>query len=310
MSTQALVAPPLDEEAIQTAPAGPPRATSPVIPMEPMPVVDPLLFVHAIAHHDLEQQRIASQNRLRILTTTEPDEDGVMRGFGLTSAHPDVARLEGLSDGLAELEHAAALGLAQALRRSAIHPWVKQTVGLGEKQTARLLAATGDPYWHLAEGRPRTVSELWAYCGLHVLPADHSTFGAHSGTVGGEQGGDPGHGSCDAHGVSAGVAPRRRRGQQANWSTDAKTRAYLCATSCMKQLRSPYRPVYLARRQRTADTHPEWSPLHSHNDALRIVAKAILRDLWREARRLHHAPEQHTSVSSTTNAAVKPEVSR
>lgn len=33
--------------------------------------------------------------------------------------------------------------------------------------------------------------------------------------------------------------------------------------------------------------HPEWTPSHSHNDGLRIASKAILRDLWREAKRLH-----------------------
>lgn len=286
MTAQALVGP--AETPSQTAPALPPRAEVQATPIAGLPVVDPLLFVHATAHHDLEQQRIASQNRLRILTSREPDEDGVMRGFGLTDAHPDVARLAGLTDGLERLEHDAELGLARSLRRSSIHPWVKATVGLGDKQTARLLAAIGDPYWHLSQDRPRTVSELWAYCGFHVVFLGQSTCGAHSPDAE-AGGGDPGHGSCDAHGVGAGVAPKRRRGIQANWNGDARMRAYLCATSCIKFDRSPYRAVYLARRQHTAATHPEWTLGHSHNDGLRVASKAILRDLWRESRRLHGA---------------------
>lgn len=253
-------------------PAMPP-APSTSSAIQAAPVVEPLLFVHATAHGDLEQQRMASESRLRVLTATEPDADGIMRGFGLDVTHPDVARLAGITEALRQLEHSAELGLRRSLRRGAIHPWVKSQIGLGEKQVARLLAATGDPYWHLAEDRPRTVSELWAYSGLHVITT-HQTS-------------NPGQGNCDTQEVAAGVAAKRRRGVQSNWSTDAKMRAYLCATSCIKHVRSPYRAVYDRRRARTATSHPEWTLGHSHNDALRITSKAILRDLWREARRLH-----------------------
>lgn len=243
------------------------------LPAGPMPIVDPLLFVYATVHNDLEGQRIANQHRLRILTTTTPDEDGIMRGFGLTDQHPDVARLRAILTALESIEHEAELNLRRALRRCAIHPWIKAQVGLGDKQTARLLGVIGDPYWHLAEDRPRTVSELWAYSGLHVLhiPSDPD-----------------GQGRADAHDPPAvGVAAKRRRGQQNNWSPEAKMRAYLCALSCIKKAQSPYRKDYVARREHTATTHPDWTPGHSHNDALRITSKAILRDLWREARRLH-----------------------
>ena len=50
---------------------------------------------------------------------------------------------------------------------------------------------------------------------------------------------------------------------------------------------SPYRVVIDQRRQRTATTHPEWTPGHSLNDAMRVASKRLLRDLWREARRCH-----------------------
>jgi hypothetical protein len=43
----------------------------------------------------------------------------------------------------------------------------------------------------------------------------------------------------------------------------------------------------LDRREHTATTHPEWTKGHSHNDAMRVASKAILRDLWREAKRIH-----------------------
>lgn len=43
----------------------------------------------------------------------------------------------------------------------------------------------------------------------------------------------------------------------------------------------------MAEMNHTAITHPEWTPGHSLNDGMRIASKRLLRDLWREARRIH-----------------------
>ena len=234
---------------------------------------DPTLATLAALLDDIEGNRKAHANRVRILTADEPDEDGVIRGFGLDESHPAVGILSGLSDQLAALEHQTILALQRAMRQHPLAPWQKQAKGVGEKQLARLLASIGDPYLRtMPDGteQPRTVSQLWAYCGLHVVA-----------------GGDSGHVPADTHTWPAGVAARRQKGQKANWSTDAKTRAYLIATSIVKQTNSPYRAIYDARREHTAETHPDWTAGHSHNDALRIVSKAILRDLWRAARTYH-----------------------
>lgn len=266
----------------------------------PMPIgvpslADPSLALAADVLDDLETVRIANGNRFHILTRFEPDEDGVRRGFGLDESHPDVARLGAIVDALKKLEHDATLNLQRQMRR---HPlgWITAPLakggwcGVGEKQLARLLAAIGDPYWNTLHNRPRTVSELWAYCGLHVLPASQGTHDVQPRLAGGDSssaGGDPSHAMSDNHALLAGVAARRRKGQRATWSTTAKTRAHLIAKSCIKQARSPYRKTYDERRAHTATTHPDWTPGHSHNDALRVTSKAILRDLWIEARRIH-----------------------
>ena len=42
----------------------------------------------------------------------------------------------------------------------------------------------------------------------------------------------------------------------------------------------PYGQVFADRRRLTAVTHPEWSKQHSKRDALRIMMKAYLKDLW------------------------------
>ena len=249
---------------------------------------DPILTLAADTLDDLERVKIASQNRLRSLTCDTPDADGVLRGSAMPLAHPEVARLAALVQMVEAAEHQAVLNLQRAMRSHPLGPWVKAQRGIGEKQAARLLAKIGDPCVNATAGTYRTVSQLWAYCGLHVVA-----------------GGDPGQAATDTHCPAAGVAARRQKGQKANWSTDAKTRAWLIVQSCMKQLDascktdtgiaehvegcgcSPYRVVIDQRRQRTAATHPDWTPGHSLNDAMRVASKRLLRDLWREARRCH-----------------------
>lgn len=255
------------------------------------PLADPTLALAADILDDLERVKIANANRLRALTRDTEDSDGEMRGFGLDESHPDVARLAALVGMLEKAEHDATLNLQRAMRRHPLGPWVKAQRGIGEKQAARLLATIGDPYVNGNTGQPRTVSALWAYCGLHV--------------VSGSAGGGPGRYPRDTHAPRAGVAARRQKGQRANWSTLAKTRAWLVIQSCMKQLDaacktdtgiadhidgcacSPYRVVIDNRRKRTAVTRPDMTPAHSLNDAMRVASKALLRDLWREARRIN-----------------------
>lgn len=263
---------------------------------------------------DLERVRIANENRLRHLTRDKADSDGEVRGLGLDARNPHVRRITSVVAQITAAEHDAVLALQNLMRKHPLGPWVKATVGVGEKQAARLLAAIGDPYVRpelvRADGtvepsRPRTVSELWAYCGLHVLPASHTSAVTQTGPAGGNQTGHPGQSSTVAHIAAAGVAPKRQKGQRANWSTLAKTRAYLVAESCIKKAKSPLRPVYDETRTKYADAVHQapcvrcgpagkpasvGSPLsdgHKHARAMRAVSKELLKQLWRESKRLH-----------------------
>lgn len=293
----------------------PPAANRASAPKPAALLADPLLALAADVLSDLEKVRVANENRLRQLTRCAEDSDGETRGFGLDEAHPDVARLAALVGMLAGAEHKATLNLQRVMRKHPLGPWVAAQKGIGEKQGARLLAAIGDPYIRpeitredgTAEPpRPRLVSELWAYCGYHVVPAGQTAPDTQPSRAGGERNGsDPGQVPRDTQSPFAGVAPKRQRGEHANWSAAAKMRAYLAAESCMKQRESPYRAVYDATRAKYAEAihaagcvrcgpkskpAPPGSPLsdgHKHARALRAVAKEILRDLWREARRIH-----------------------
>jgi hypothetical protein len=46
-----------------------------------------------------------------------------------------------------------------------------------------------------------------------------------------------------------------------------------------------YGKAYVDRREHTARTHPDWTLMHAHRDALRIMVKALVEDLWIEWRR-------------------------
>jgi hypothetical protein len=212
--------------------------------------------------NDLEDVRKANGNRLDAL---ERD--------GFPATHPDARVLVDLMNGLIESEKIAVAYLEKVMKKHPLGAWVSSTKGVGLKQGARLLASIGDPYWRSIEPvGPRTVSALWAYCGMHVVD---------------------------------GAAPRRRKGVQSNWSTDAKTRTWLIVGSCIKTLRAPctgeqhdadackcstYRVVYDKRKQHTIANRPDWTDGHRHNDAQRVAGKALLRDLWLAARDLHNPP--------------------
>lgn len=263
---------------------------------------DPALGLLAMQLDAIEGLRIASQNRHRMATRDVADSDGRIRGLGLTEDNPAVKRSAVMLDALEEIEHQVVLGLNRLMRAHPLGPWQKATRGVGEKQLARLLACIGDPFWNTAKDEPRTVSQLWAYCGLHVLPAPSQVHNRdHTNpAVGGDvpAGGDLGQSRTDDQEMSAGVAARRAKGQRANWSTAAKTKAYLIAESCLKA--GSYRNVYDDHKARAAtaihvaDCAPckakAGSPLapgHQHARAMRAMSKQILKDLWIEARRIH-----------------------
>lgn len=229
---------------------------------------DPVLGVLADVLDDLEKVRIANANRVRILTRNEADGDAFQ----------------------------------------------KRHKGIGEKQLARLLAVIGDPYFNDLHQRPRTVSELWAYTGFHVIHTSGSgqaiTDTQRWPATAGTQPHSSGHDLVGTHDINAaGVAPKRTRGQRSNWSEDARKRVWVIASAMPKFPGGQYERTYRDARVKYAESvhttpcvrcgpkgkpAPEGSPLsdgHKHARAVRITAKAILRDLWIEARDIHQAGE-------------------
>lgn len=253
------------------------QTTIPITPSSRLayPIADPMLFTLAQTLQDYETLRIAEEHRLRIFSMPSdvPDEDGVCRGFGYAEDSDEVQIVKGLIDPLKDLEHRTVLSLQKRMRVNPIWPYFKDVKGVGEKTLARLMACIGDPYLRpLDDGsyEPRTVSQLWAYCGMHTMPNKDGEI----------------------------IAAKRMKGVQANWNTEAKTRLFLLSQNLLRQgIRkdkdgnqyavTEYGQLYLDRRAHTAVTHPEWNPGHGLNDALRIMGKELLKQLWRAAREIH-----------------------
>lgn len=236
-------------------------------------LADPFLGMAADVVGDLEIVRIANQNRLRTLTATDET------GHGLTVDHPDVAQLAAIVGAMKNAEEQAVKNLQKVMKLHPLGPWVQAHKGVGEKQAARLLAVIRDPYWNDLHDRPRTVSELRSYCGL----------------------GDA-------------KQQIRRRGQKSNWSDDARKRVWLICdkviqANCGKNSAKPNRCVYAVIYDEAREAYAEavhtddcfrcgpkgkpalpGSPLsagHQKGRAMRLMSKAILKDLWIEAKRIH-----------------------
>jgi len=200
-----------------------------------------------------------------------------------------------------EMKNAEQVILTRVYRNIAPAPlreFQKETTGLGEVWMARLIGEVGDmktyteAWWEAAdpaaeipeggggEGdeefdaapRPKRVlaigetcttgvRELWAYCGH----------------------GDP--------------ERRRRRNQSqeealASGNPTAKMIVHQMAEFALRSNgapdkngkargRTPYYDCYLEARAHAESLHSDWRPGHVYNHAVRVVGKAILKDLWR-----------------------------
>ena len=244
---------------------------------------DNLIMITSSTLDDIERTRISAENRLRQLTRTEVDSVGEERGFGMSLSDPGVAAQKAIVDSLSEIYKQQTKLLQKQMSQHPLGPWVKAQKGLGEKTVARLLAEIGDPYWNDLHDRPRTVSELWAYCGLHVVN---------------------------------GVGAKRTKGQKCNWNTTAGMRLHNIIDPIIKCRESPYRKMYDEIKasyegrvydERYAGKMLNKKPIvvgqplskgHIESMTQRRVKKQILLDLWLESKRINELAEEKVLVSA------------
>lgn len=151
--------------------------------------------------------------------------------------------------------------------------WAADIKGLGALSLGRILAETGDLSGYAS------VSKVWKRLGLAVIDGNRQ--------------GRPGSGASAEDWIAHGYSPKRRSivyvtaetlfrkqwaGARDNDGVDPRKSGKPAATEAGPT--GPYGQIYKARKDRTAITHPDWTRAHAHNDALRIMSKALLRDLW------------------------------
>lgn len=257
-------------------------------------LADPFLALAADVLDDAERTRIANENRLRQLTRSEPDSDGEERGFGLDESHPDVARLATIVDMLAKVEHQSALNLQKMLRQHPLGPWVKAQKGIGEKQAARLLAIVGDPYVNEQTGEIRTVSQLWSYCG-HGDPSRRKFKGMTQADL--FRLGNP-TAKSRLWLISCAVLKAGGGEEKATGAADSTQGAPSLAAVYYHRKRATVgreharECVRCGPSGKPAQIGSPWSDAHRHADALRVLGKEILRQLWLEAKRIHELDKE------------------
>lgn len=149
--------------------------------------------------------------------------------------------------------------MKRTVRALPAYAWVKNVHGLGELGFAVILGEAGDLSAYPKKGH------LWKRLGL-------APFEGHAYSTWRRQGG-----LTAEDWVAAGYSPRRRAEIYAVVSEPLFRQQSVVA--------GPYRAAYDRRRAATAEAHPDWTKAHSHMDALRVMTKLLLRDLWQEWRR-------------------------
>lgn len=206
------------------------------------------------------------------------------------------------TDALVVAEHACALGMRRCYRRVVppeLVAWQKANGGIGEHLVARLLGHLGHPrhatphHWegtgtnralYADERYERTLAQLWQYCG-HGDPTRRVRKGMTADEL-------AGLGKPDLKMIVHLIADR------AVLEPGRSVDLLLAGEQHPGYAQRRYRQVYERRRLVTADrlhatecvrcgpsgkpaaVLTPWSKAHQQADALRIVGKEILRDLW------------------------------
>lgn len=260
------------------------------IPITPARVVDPLGVIRTLGGllDDLEQVRKANGNRISAVTRDEG------------SVHPALSLA---SDELLAVEHHAVLELVRAWRQHPLAEWSASQKGVGEKSIARLVALIGDP---ADRSNP---AKLWAYCGV-----GNPNLRPHPGMSQAEV---FKLGRARAKSQVWLIATAMTKQRCAACTTASRDRAARKGEDDQGWVPPPAdcecvergfvgRARYDARRAVTqtrvheracgpchAKAGEAWKPGHQHADALRVIGKAFLLDLWKEARAGHMPHDTH-----------------
>lgn len=193
---------------------------------------------------------VSGSNKLK------PEDAAVAAALG-----GDLAVIRGCLAPVEAARHQVELEMARQARKLPVAAWAAGVTGFGERALAVLVGEAGDLSAYA------TRDKLWRRLGL----APYEGKAGKTWRIGRE-------GSLTAEQwTDYGYSGRRR----------AQVYALIDEPLFRHQTHraGPYRAVYDHRRARTAETHPDWTPARAHADALRIMTKQLVSDLWSEWRR-------------------------
>lgn len=110
--------------------------------------------------------------------------------------------------------------------------------------------------------RAPTVSALWRYAGYAVIDGERE---------------------------------KPVKGEKLHYNKRLKIALRLVAESFIKS-NSSYRAIYDAAKPHYAEAHPDWTPLHVHNAAMRKMVKVFLSHLWQCWRETENLPTRQLYV--------------
>ena len=189
----------------------------------------------------------------------------------------------------------------ESLARSLpVAPWVEATPGLGYLGLATIIAETGNLALYA------NVAKVWKRLG-------YAPFNGKAGSTWKRPTWRNGDGALTAEEWTDNPFSGRRYSLIHVISVWLKNKQWIGAAKSEDGVGKPngqYGEVYANRRARTAETHPDWSKQHSHMDALRVMMKEVLKDLWlqwnaveRKANGRHAVVEAQCGVATTATPA-------
>lgn len=205
----------------------------------------------------------------------KPEDEQISNALSI-----DLAVLSAALEPCTNARHDIELEMKRIVRTLPIYAWAKEVKGLGELGLAVIIAEAGDLSKYPKKGH------LWKRLGLAPFEGKAYSTWRREGGLNAEEW------------TEAGYSPRRRAEIYAVISEPLFRQQSVCA--------GPYKAIYLARRERTAINHPDWTKLHSHMDGLRVMTKYLLRDLWREWNGRTDAKVREPRGPNSTASSVHP----
>jgi len=189
----------------------------------------------------------------------------------------------------------------EALARSLpVAPWVETVPGLGYLGLATVIAETGDLALYA------NVAKVWKRLG-------YAPYNGRAGSTWKRPTWRNGDVALTAEEWTDNPFSGRRYSLIHVISVWLKNKQWIGAAKSEDGVGRPngqYGEVYARRRAHTAETHPDWSKQHSHMDALRVMMKEVLKDLWlqwnaveRKADGRHAMPEAHSTGATPATPA-------